>query len=104
MLKCRAVATVWVVSALSIHFWSLPRIGEIGIVRLAQLGVTDPVMFFGWEDLALLRREITLLDTSLASIDFPLETKASWLCNLIYCYHALAEAAPKESTPVFVIG
>jgi hypothetical protein len=88
----------------SIHFWSLPRIREIGIVRLAELGVCDPVMFFGWEDLARLRREINLLDANLASIDFPLEGKASWLCNLIYCYHALAEAAPKESEPWFIIG
>jgi hypothetical protein len=88
----------------SMDFWSLPRIREIGIVRLAELGVTDPVMFFGWDDLTLLRREITLLDANLASIDFPLEAKASWLCNLIYCYHALAETAPKESTPMFIIG
>jgi hypothetical protein len=68
------------------------------------LGVSDPVFFYGWKDLELLRREINLLDANLASIDFPPEAKASWLCNLIYCYHVLTETAPKESEPWFIIG
>jgi hypothetical protein len=45
----------------SMAFWSIPRIKEVGIERLAELGVTDPVYFFGWEEMALLDREITLL-------------------------------------------
>lgn len=88
----------------SMHFWSLPRLREIGIVRLADLGVTDPVIFSGWDDLALLRRELTLLDQHLPSIDFPLQIKTLWLINLLYCYHLLVETAPHDSEPCFMIG
>jgi hypothetical protein len=60
----------------SMAFWSIPRIKEVGIETLAELGVTDPVYFFGWEEMDLLDREITLLGQQLASIDFHAETKA----------------------------
>jgi hypothetical protein len=88
----------------SMLFWGLPRLQEIGITRLSVLGVEDPVIFWGWDGLAELRREIRLLDDHLASIEFPSETKAEWLSNLIYCYHLLVETAPRGSTPVFIIG
>jgi hypothetical protein len=29
------------------RFWSLPRLKEIGITQLAELGVSDPVYFIG---------------------------------------------------------
>lgn len=45
----------------SMAFWALPRLREVGITRLAELGVTDPIDFWGWDDLAELRREIRLL-------------------------------------------
>lgn len=88
----------------SMRFWSLPRITEIGIERLARLGVSDPVIFFGWEEMPILEREIELLRRNLASIDFPVEAKARWLSHLTYCYHLLVETAPKDSTPCLSIG
>jgi hypothetical protein len=88
----------------SIQFWSLPRLQEIGITRLAELGVCDPVYFVGWDCLADLRREIGLLQEHLESIEFEAEIKASWLSHLVYCYSLLVLTAPKESTPVLVIG
>lgn len=57
-------------------FWSLPRIKAVGIERLAELGVLDPVYFTGWEDMALLERELELLRRHLASIDFHVETRS----------------------------
>ena len=88
----------------SMAFWAIPRIREVGIERLALLGDGDPIYFFGWEEMGLLDREITLLGRHLASIDYLVEVKASWLCHLIYCYHLLMEKAPKESVPIFGIG
>jgi hypothetical protein len=88
----------------SMAFWGLPRLREIGITRLADLGVMDPVVFCGWDGLAELRREIRFLDDNLASIEFRPEVKAEWLSNLIYCYHLVAETAPPGSTPIFSIG
>jgi hypothetical protein len=55
---------------LSMEFWSRPRLGEMGLTRLTDLGVTDPVYFVGWDDLAELRREIALLQHHLRSIAF----------------------------------
>lgn len=86
------------------HFWSIPRIKQIGIQRLAELGVTDPVYFFGWGEMKLLDHEIKLLAEHLGSIEFHSETKATWLSNLTYCYHVLIESAPKKSIPIFGIG
>lgn len=88
----------------SMAFWAIPRLREIGITRLSELGVTDPVYFFDWDGMAELRREIRLLDDHLAEIDFHPETQAAWLCNLLYCYHRLVGTAPRESIPVFSIG
>ena len=88
----------------SLRFWSIPRLKAIGIERLTILGESDPVGFWGWEDLALLGREIDLLARHLAEIDFDAELKASWLSHLTYCYHLLAETAPKDSRPVCTIG
>lgn len=85
-------------------FWSLPRIKEVGIERLAELGVLDPVYFSGWEEMAILDREITLLRQHLASIEFHVETKVAWLSHLTYCYQLLVETAPKEARPVFGVG
>jgi hypothetical protein len=88
----------------SMRFWSLPHLQEIGVTQLAELGVTDPVYFVGWDMLADLRREIDLLHEHLATIDFDADIKASWLAHLVYCYHLLVLTAPKDSTPVFTIG
>ena len=88
----------------SMRFWRLPRLQEIGITQLSELGVADPVYFVGWDMMAVLHREITLLQKHLASIEFDLDIKASWLAHLVYCYNLLVMTAPKESTPVFTIG
>lgn len=88
----------------SMEFWSLPRLREIGISQLTELGVTDPVYFVGWDMMADLHREITLLQNHLTDIDFDPDIKASWLSHLVYCYYLLVLTAPKESTPVFTIG
>lgn len=85
-------------------FWSIPRIAEVVIERLSSLGIADPVYFFGWDEMALLHKEISLLGQHLPSIDFHLETKAAWLSHLTYCYHLLVETAPKDSIPIFGIG
>ena len=87
-----------------LRFWSIPRLKEIGIERLAILGETDPIGFWGWDDLALLGRETDLLSLYLAEIDFDPEMKASWLSHLTYCYHLLRETAPTDSRPVCTIG
>jgi hypothetical protein len=90
--------------ATSKQFWGLPRLREIGITQLAELGVSDPVYFVGWDMLADLRREIGLLQDHLADIEFDSDLKASWLSHLVYCYSLLVLTAPPESTPVLTIG
>ena len=86
------------------QFWSIPRLREVGITQLTELGVTDPVYFVGWEMMADLGREIALLQEHLASIEFDPDLKATWLSHLVYCYSLLIQTAPKDSTPVFTIG
>ena len=88
----------------SMRFWSIPRIKEVGVERLAILGESDPVYFSGWDNMALLGREIALLGQHLAEFNFDLEAKASWLSHLTYCYHLLKETAPKESELRFEVG
>jgi hypothetical protein len=88
----------------STEFWRIPRLQEIGIERLTILGETDPVIFWGWDELAILGREIALLREHLPSINFDPEAKASWLANLTYCYHLLNEVTPKDSCPIVSIG
>ena len=88
----------------SLRFWSIPGLQEIGIDRLTYLGKGDPVGFYGWDDLALLGREIDLLGKHLSTIDFNPELKATWLSHLTYCYHLLIETAPKDSRPIVSIG
>gem|GEM_PF-6966986 len=72
--------------------------------QLTTLGYTDPAIFWGWENLTVLEREIGLLSKNLPSIDFDRETKVRWLSHLTYCYHLLAETAPKDSVPCLMIG
>lgn len=88
----------------SMRFWSLPQLRKLGITQLAELGVSDPVYFVGWDMLADLRREIGLLQDHLADIEFDPDIKASWLAHLVYCYSLLVLTAPKDSTPVFTVG
>ena len=88
----------------SMWFWAIPKLREVGIRQLAELGTTDPVYFVGWDMMADLDREITLLRQHLGSIDFDPELKAQWLSHLVYCYHLLVLTAPKESVPEFTIG
>ena len=88
----------------SMRFWSLPRLHEIRITHLTELGVGDPVYFVGWDMLADLRREIGLLQEHLPAIDFDADLMASWLAHLVYCYSLLVFTAPPESTPVLTIG
>jgi hypothetical protein len=90
--------------ATSKRFWSLPRLRELGITQLTELGEGDPVYFVGWEMLADLRREIWLLQEHLTDIEFDADIKASWLAHLTYCHSLLVLSAPPESTPVLTIG
>jgi hypothetical protein len=85
-------------------FWSIPRLTEIGIERLTILGESDPIGFWGWDDLALLEREIDLFRRHFMDIDFNPELKASWLSHLTYCYHLLRATAPQQARPVLTIG
>jgi hypothetical protein len=86
------------------RFWSIPKLNEIGIKRLTELGVSDPVYYFGWGEIAQLERELLSLQRNLAAIDFDAEIKAEWLSHLIYCFELLILTAPTDSTPVFGIG
>ena len=88
----------------SMAFWSLPRLWEVGITQLTELGVSDPVYFAGWDMMADLRREIGLLQEHLPGIDFDPDLKAWFLAHLVYCYSLLVLTAPPESTPVLTIG
>ena len=88
----------------SLKFWSMARLREIGIERLTILGEADPVYFWGWEEMAVLGREIDLLAKHLESIDFYPETKAEWLSHLTFCYHLLIASTPRECTPKLGIG
>lgn len=88
----------------SLKFWSIRRLKEIGIERLTVLGETDPIFFWGWEDMAVLGREIELLAKHLESIDFDPETKAQWLSHLTFCYHLLIASTPRGCIPELMIG
>ena len=88
----------------SLRFWSDPYLMEIGIERLTILGESDPVYFCGWDDMALLGREIELLSKYQAKIDFHPESKATWISHLTYCYHLLIATAPRNSVPQLTIG
>lgn len=90
--------------ARSKRFWSIPKLREIGITQLTDLGICDPICFFGWDKMSDLAREITLLQQHLESIDFDPEIKVQWLSHLIYCYYLLVQTAPKHSVPNFTIG
>lgn len=90
--------------ATSKQFWSLPRLREVGITELTELGVTDPVYFVGWDMIADLRREIGLLQEHLSKIDFDPDHKAWVLAHLVYCYSLLVFTAPPDSTPMLAIG
>jgi hypothetical protein len=86
------------------RFWSLPRLRELGITQLTELGETDPIFFIGWDMMAELWREIGLLQEHLESIDFDSEIKAQWVSHLVYCYFLLVQTAPKDSVPELTIG
>ena len=88
----------------SIKFWSIPKLKEIGITRLSELGDRDPIYFVGWECMADLDREIKLLYQHLNEIEFNSDIKASWLAHLVYCYQLLILTAPKDSVPDLTIG
>src|SRR5688572_7892848 len=103
-LELRAPYFLFGTQRSSMEFWNLPRIREIGITHLAQLGVLDPIYFVGWDGMEDLRREIELLQNNLDTIDFQPELKASWLSHLVYCYSLLTLTAPKESIPILTIG
>jgi hypothetical protein len=86
------------------RFWSIPRLREIGITQLTELGDGDPIYFIGWDMMADLRREILLLQENLETIEFDPEIKAQWLSHLIYCYYLLVQTTPKECIPELTIG
>lgn len=88
----------------SMQFWSIARLKDIGITRLTELGVSDPVVFSGWDDMADLYHEVSLLQQHLESIQFDPEIKAQWVSHLVYCYFLLVQSAPKTSTPYLSIG
>jgi hypothetical protein len=85
-------------------FWRIARVREVGINRLADLGIFDPVNFDGWDDISELGREIAILQMHLAEIDFIPEIKSQWLAHLVYCHSLLVQTAPKTSIPWLSIG
>jgi hypothetical protein len=89
---------------LSMEFWNHPRLREIGLNRLTDLGITDPVYFVGWDDMAELGREIALLQQHLRSIVFPPGPLAGWLSHLVYCHSLLSLVTPEGCVPELCIG
>ena len=45
----------------SLAFWSQPKLKEAGIERLTILGEAAPISFSGWDDMAVLGRELAIL-------------------------------------------
>ncbi len=86
------------------EFWRLPIHMTLGVKRLAELGISDPVWFKGWEDLAILEKEVVALETHIDEIPFHEEPKRQWIRNLRACLDLLKNEAPTDSTPEFMIG
>jgi hypothetical protein len=103
-IEIRAPYYLFGTQATSKTFWSLPRLREIGISYLVDLGELDPIYFIGWEMMDELRREIDVLQSHLTEIEFDADTKSSWLAHLNYCHSLLVCTAPPSSIPAFVIG
>ena len=103
-IEIRAPYSLLGTQQLSLEFWSNPRLKEIGVRRLTVLGETDPVYFWGWDDMAVLGRELELLAKHLGSVEFYPEVKARWLSHLTSCYQLLIASSPKDCTPKLGIG
>ena len=88
----------------SMAFWRLPIHQTLGIERLSQLGVLDPVWFKGWDDLLILEKEVRILEENLDRISFSEVLKARWTKNLRVCLDLLKSSAPRDSVPEFMIG
>lgn len=88
----------------SMQFWGIPRIRQIGIEQLAELGKWSPIFIREWAGLHQLGRELALLSQHFDSIEYGPKDKVAWLANLTYCYHLLREVAPKDSVPTIMIG
>ena len=86
------------------EFWSIPRLREVGICFLTDLGHTDPVNFVGWEMMGDLAREIDLLRQHVGGVEFHVTLKAQWVAHLTYCYHLLVMTAPRDAEPWLMIG
>lgn len=85
-------------------FWRLPIHSELGITRLTELGITDPIWFTGWADLAVLEKEIAALESHIDEIPFYDELKKRWIQNLRTCLELLKSEAPAHSVPEIMIG
>lgn len=88
----------------SMEFWSHPRLREVGIHFLTDLGHTDPIDFIGWEMMDELARDIDLLRQHLGEVECYPTLKAQWLAHLTYCYHLLVMTTPKGAEPTMSIG
>ena len=85
-------------------FWSLPIWEAIGVTRLAELGTTDPVYFYGWEMMEVLSAELTLMHKNASLAEFDHDIFATYLSHLIYCHHLLTSTAPLDTIPQLSIG
>jgi hypothetical protein len=85
-------------------FWSLPVWKTIGVMRLAELGTTDPIYFVGWSMMDDLERDIRLFENNFTKIDFDPDVKSWFLAHLVYCHGLLVSVAPKDSIPELTIG
>ena len=90
--------------SLSIEFWRIKKLQDLGLKELIILGRMDPVGFAGWEDLGFLENEIKILEKHREQIDFYQVLRDRWIENLRYCFDKLLKTAPKDSIPHFMIG
>jgi len=88
----------------SMTFWSLPDWSKLGVKRLAELGVSDPIYFYDWDMMDELNSEIRIFQDNITMLPFYPELKAQWLSHILYCYHLLIMTAPKDSRPLLTIG
>lgn len=88
----------------SLKFWSLPILKEIGLKELTVLGYSDPIYFSNKEGMVILAKEISILEENKEKILFNEELIDKWIGNLKYCFEKLMKETPINCEPCLTIG